>query len=124
MIHMPLNLSEISFLCKGNAAFEAMPSLKKLPPFSELACDFLAELSAEIMKTPEARQYPDVITFGFFCRKGNILKLKSNYGESLARRLGRGVSHIAWWLPSLQAMPASSAPPPSPSGRSTWFVSA
>ena len=90
------NSNEIQYLCRGTADFELLPSLPKLTPFSQQACDFLAELSSEIMKNPESRQYPDVITFGFFCRKGNVSKLKEAYQGKIENRLGRGVSfHIA-----------------------------
>ncbi len=94
--HMPQNLNDIQILCGSGISFEDMPSLKKLPPFSELICDFLAELSSTIMKTPEAKQYPDVVTFGFFCRRGNVAQLKDSYSGMIYNRLGRGVSfHIA-----------------------------
>ena len=92
---MQLNSSDISILC-GKESFDKMPYLKKLTPFCDIICEFFAELSAEILKNPESRQFPDVVTFGFFCRKGNIGKLKADYEGKLNNRLGRGVSfHIA-----------------------------
>lgn len=93
---MHLNSSNVQILCKGSCAFEDMPDLKKLIPFDDVICEFFAELSAEIMKLPEAKQYPDVVTFGFFCRRGNIAHLKEQYAGKLEDRLGRGASfHIA-----------------------------
>lgn len=92
---MQLNSINISILC-GKGDFDNMPSLKKLVPFDDTICDFFAELSAEILKRPESRQFPDVVTFGFFCRKGSIGRLKSDYEGKISHRLGRGVSfHIA-----------------------------
>lgn len=92
---MQLNSSEVQTLC-GSCAFEDMPGLKKLRPFDDTVCDFLADLSAQIMKCPEARQYPDVVTFGFFCRRGNIGRLRGEYSAAAENRLGRGLSfHIA-----------------------------
>ncbi len=92
---MQLNSSNISILC-GKENFENLPYLKKLAPFDNIICDFFAQLSAEILKKPESRQFPDVVTFGFFCRKGNISKLKADYEGRLHNRLARGVSfHIA-----------------------------
>ena len=92
---MQLNSSEVQTLC-GGCAFEDMPGLKKLRPFDDTVCDFLADLSAQIMKCPEARQYPDVVTFGFFCRRGNIGRLRGEYSAAAENRLGRGLSfHIA-----------------------------
>ena len=93
---MQINSSDIQILCGGSCAFEKMPDLKKLVPFDDMVCEFLAELSAEIMGFPEAKQYPDVVTFGFFCRRGNIARIREEYSGRLGNRLGRGVSfHIA-----------------------------
>ena len=93
---MQPDLSKVRVLCKGRCAFEDMPDLKKLVPFDGGVCDFFAELSSEIMGLPEAKQYPDIMTFGFFCRKGNVAHLKEQYADRLGDRLGRGVSfHIA-----------------------------
>ena len=78
----------------GNRDFEAMMRLPVKPVFSEEICSFLNTLSGEIMRSREARRFPDVITFGFFCRKTNITQLKEQYYEE--GRIGRGLSlHIA-----------------------------
>ena len=68
-----------------------------LEPFSEEACDFLAELSSELRNHPKAKQYPDVRTFAFWCRKANLSKLKNFFLDNhTMRRIGRGiVFHIA-----------------------------
>lgn len=68
-----------------------------LEPFSEEACDFLAELSSELRNHPKAKQYPDVWTFAFWCRKANLSKLKNFFMDNhTMRRIGRGiVFHIA-----------------------------
>jgi hypothetical protein len=64
-------------------------------PFSPEAADFCAQLSRKILKDPRARQYPDLITFGFFCRKANISSLAAQYMDDQVR-LGRGtVFHVA-----------------------------
>ena len=55
----------------------------------------LDALSKALMKDPASRQYPDVVTFAFFCRRANLLKLREQYATS-AIRLGWGmVFHIA-----------------------------
>jgi len=93
---MRTSLNDARFLCGNSEQIEKMRNLKRLTPFSDTVCDFLADLSSLIMKNPRAKAFPDVITFGFFCRRGNILKLKSFYSEKIDNRLGRGVSfHIA-----------------------------
>lgn len=66
-----------------------------LPIFPALACDFLSELSKELRSDREAAAYPDVISFAFWCRRGNIQRLKKKY-EDGRLRLGKGlVFHIA-----------------------------
>ena len=68
-------------------------------PFDETVIEELDELSKALMKDPFSRQYPDVVTFAFFCRRGNLMKLKDIYKPStsnLQPRLGWGVVfHIA-----------------------------
>ena len=36
---------------------------------------FCRALSADILKDKQARQFPDVVTFGYFCRNANIKKV-------------------------------------------------
>ena len=43
--------------------------------FSKLSMDFLNDLSKIILKDNDARNHPEVISFGFWCRKTNIEKL-------------------------------------------------
>lgn len=70
-------------------------SEKLVVPFDETVIEELDALSKALMKDPASRQYPDVVTFAFFCRRGNLLKLKEQYATS-AIRLGWGtVFHIA-----------------------------
>ena len=68
---------------------------KPVVPFDEHVIEELDALSKALMKDPASRQYPDVVTFAFFCRRGNLMKLKEQYRSS-AIRLGWGtVFHIA-----------------------------
>ena len=61
-----------------------------------MACDFLNEVSQRLMGDDEARRYPDVITFAFFCRRASLQAMKKDYEGKLGGRLGRGVTfHIA-----------------------------
>lgn len=69
---------------------------KPLAPFDDRAIEFLNALSKDLMKRPESRQYPEVITFAFFCRKGNLLKIKESYSGRIENRVGRGIAfHVA-----------------------------
>ncbi len=62
-----------------------------LTPYSDEVCSFAASLSAALLKEPEARKYPDVMTFAFWCRKGNIAAKKKKWDERDEKRLGRGL---------------------------------
>ena len=64
-------------------------------PFSDEVVEFLNALSGAILKDVKSRIYPDAITFAFFCRKANVLKMKEQYTDDTLR-LGRGILfHIA-----------------------------
>ena len=90
-IHMQQNLSDIEWLYGSLATLGAKP----LIPFAEETVEQLNALSVALLRDPHARQYPDVVTFGFFCRKANLLKLKEQHSH-MGLRLGRGiVFHIA-----------------------------
>lgn len=65
-----------------------------LEVFSEEALAFFNDLSSAIFKSKEAKQFPDLLTFAFWCRKANLAKLKEDYQNEM--RLGRGICfHIA-----------------------------
>lgn len=61
-----------------------------LQPFAPEVCGFLAALSTELRSDRRARQFPDVQTFAFWCRAGNLARLKASY-EDAPRRLGLGL---------------------------------
>lgn len=93
---MHIEPSRIEFLYPSAPDFAGMPFLRAFSPFADDLCQFLNALSHILMADEEARAYPDVITFGFFCRKGNIQRLREAYAAQLSNRLGRGVTfHIA-----------------------------
>ena len=65
-------------------------------PFADNVIEFLNALSGALLKDRESRLYPDAITFAFFCRKANLLKLKEEYVSDGVLRMGRGLLfHIA-----------------------------
>lgn len=81
---------DITYLAGG-------PIEKKEPVglFDDVACEFLNDLSNEIKADKRTRSYPDVASFAFYCRKGNILRLREMYQDAEAR-MGRGLAfHIA-----------------------------
>ena len=60
---------------------EQMPSVPALPPFAEPVISFFNDLSKLVMQ--RGRQYSDVMTFGFWCRKGALLKEKDISPEEM-----------------------------------------
>jgi len=85
---------------------------RPLRVFDEQVVEFLGELSADLLKSPLVRQYPDLAAFAFYIRRANLLKLRdalfpgqsnnrtieqsNNSWSELSSRLGRGLCfHIA-----------------------------
>ncbi|MCL2633265.1 MAG: long-chain-fatty-acyl-CoA reductase [Oscillospiraceae bacterium] len=66
---------------------EGLINAKPLVPFDDDVLEFFGDLSKQLTKV---REYSDVATFGFWCRKAALLKEKSNYND-LDKRLGKGV---------------------------------
>ncbi|MCL1854437.1 MAG: acyl-CoA reductase [Clostridia bacterium] len=82
-------------LC-GTDDFEQAAGLPVLQPFSESVLSFLSSVSTDLLKDQEARVYPDVAAFAYFCRRANLERLRQDYGTALSGRLGRGLTfHIA-----------------------------
>ena len=76
--------------------FDMLGVGQTLEPFSALVLDYLAELSKLLFKDPRVKNYPDLSTFAFYCRKANLLQLKKTFLDDNEIRLGRGmVFHIA-----------------------------
>ena len=64
-------------------------------PFSDMSIDFLDELSNVLRKSADSKIYADLMAFSFWCRRGNINKLKRKHHDG-NQRLGRGLAfHIA-----------------------------
>ena len=47
--------------------------------WSDEVIDFLHSIYLEITKNNSNKKYSDLITFGFWCRKPNLTRLKLNY---------------------------------------------
>ncbi len=62
--------------------------------FDYRVIEFLSSLSARLMKI--GREYNDVISFAYWCRKSSLKKMAENYREKASFRIGKGcVFHIA-----------------------------
>jgi hypothetical protein len=86
----------MNILFPKNFEIEKVVDLKADVPFSNKVISLLSKLSAKLLANPSAKQYPDVITFAFYCRKANLLKLKQISLKDGETRLGKGILfHIA-----------------------------
>ena len=96
MIRMGKIFNDIDFIFPRKVDTKSFSKISSFEPFSDRVVDYLDALSKELSKDPDIRNFPDVATFGFFCRRANILFLKKkNYFDNHLR-LGRGILfHIA-----------------------------
>lgn len=66
---------------------------KKIIPlkiFDKQIINFLGDISYELFKIKnDLKKFPDLISFAFWCRKNNLIKISKNYTKS-GYRLGRG----------------------------------
>lgn len=95
MIPMPQNFPQIECQVPHVVDFEQVFAARAFAPFCDEVTAFLQGLSVWLMQDTEAKGYPDVVSFAFWCRKSALLKLKAE-GASPHLRLGRGVVfHVA-----------------------------
>jgi hypothetical protein len=93
---MKNKFSDVEFLYPNEFSIDDFVQISPVEPFSEASIDFLNALSKELTKDKSIREYADVATFAFFCRKSNLLHLKSKFSKDGIIRLGRGmIFHIA-----------------------------
>jgi hypothetical protein len=93
---MQKNFNKVEFLFPKDFDIDTFSQNTTTEPFSEETVEFLNALSKELNKDSRIRNYPDVATFAFFCRKANVLQLKKKHSNENFLRLGRGlVFHIA-----------------------------
>lgn len=90
-------LQGIQYLVGSEEILARLPQAKAREPFDEKIQEFLYALSRALLSMPEAKFYPDVVTFAFWIRKSSLKKLAERFasGNSLIQ-LGRGTAfHIA-----------------------------
>ena len=84
---MQLNRKITYLIGKGNI------DNRPLKVFNSEACLFLNNLSNSLLKDKDTRQYPDIISFAYWIRSSNILKIKEKFRN--IDNIGRGlVLHI------------------------------
>ena len=70
----------------GNINTKLLP----LPPFDALSCEYLNNLSEELIKHNKSKYFPDILAFAFWIRRKNLERKKSQY-KDLNTRLGKGI---------------------------------
>ena len=105
MIPMQKNLSNeeltllksLQYSVGDDAVVANFTSIPAMAPFSDVIIDFLNDVSKELLKSREAKAFPDVVTFGFWLRKASLLQLKERHLKNDENmHIGRGVAfHIA-----------------------------
>ena len=75
-------------------------NLRDIPPitfFSDKVVSFLEDVSSSLMKDPQGKKWPDIVTLGFWLRHASLLKMKDRFDSNQpGLRQGRGVAfHIA-----------------------------
>ena len=90
-------LKGVTYLVGNNDVVASLKDASPKCPFDDSVVDFLNALSKILMKSREAKAYPDVVTLGFWMRKSSVLALKERFiSESSDIKIGRGVAfHIA-----------------------------
>lgn len=84
---MQLSFDELQYVVGNGTTIEKMLSIRPLRPFDESVIAFLNDLSRELLKN---KDYSDVSTFGFWCRKAALIKEKEKY-DDIAERFGKGI---------------------------------
>jgi len=63
--------------------------------FQFLVSKFFLELSNKIFKDPKFKKYPDIISYAFWIREGNLANIKKSYNVKNELYIGRGlVFHV------------------------------
>lgn len=68
-------VSSIQRSLRNDSPWESVVETVDLPPFSQKAMDFVSSLSSTILKTPEAKRFPEAIALGFWLRRSNIQRI-------------------------------------------------
>lgn len=95
MIPITKTFKEIEFL-GGQKSIATVLETKPKSIFDEKLISFLHHLSRSLANIPEAREFPDIATFAFFCRKANLNQQGKKYSILKEIRFGWGTSlHFA-----------------------------
>lgn len=90
-------LRALSYAVGSEEILLNMPNVPAAARFDERVIGFLDRVSKKILENRAARQFPDVVTFAFWIRRGHLLELKKDYPDAKGYTVqGRGMAfHIA-----------------------------
>ncbi|WP_444633049.1 acyl-CoA reductase [Cupriavidus oxalaticus] len=71
-------MADFDSLIPGAPLPEALRDVPPLPAFAEASLAFVEALSARLIRMPEARTYPELTALGFWMRRANLGRLRSN----------------------------------------------
>ena len=83
---MQQSLTNLTFVIGDEKILSDMRIVPPLRPFGDGVIAFMDALSKRLIKY---KNFPDVATFGFWCRKAALTKEKEKY-DDIANRIGRG----------------------------------
>lgn len=90
-------LNNIKYFVGSKDTIINMSSIAALQPFNDKVINFLNLLSKIIITSKAAKEYPDIVTLGFWMRKSAVLKLKERIvlnDDNIS--VGRGIAfHVA-----------------------------
>ena len=70
---MQFNKNEVDIL-SGYKSIKILSS----KVYSKLSIEFLNDLSKMILKNKNSKKFPELISYGFWCRKSNIIKMSES----------------------------------------------
>jgi hypothetical protein len=91
VIPMQKDISELEIIFPKDFLIDDFVKISPIMPFAEESVEYLNALSLALNKNPAIRDYPDIATFAFFCRKANILNLSKLFYSKETVKLGRGI---------------------------------
>jgi hypothetical protein len=93
VIHMEKVFQEVDFLVGSNPIkWETLLGISTMPVLDDTIIGFLSEVSSILFKNPLIRDYPDVATFAFFCRRSQLMGLRDKVVETEGViKVGRGI---------------------------------
>jgi len=92
VIHIPDDVSLKTSVLAGSLT---KISNKPVEIFNESRVEFLAQLSRCLLAAQGTRTLPDVVTFAYWCRRANLMRLRALYSHNHRLRMGLGLTfHI------------------------------